>query len=147
MLIRNFQPSDLPILSKIDQACFPPDVSYTKEELAAYIAHRSARTWVAEDEGVLLGFLVAMREPARIGHIITIDVVEGRRRHGVGRELMNAAENWARKARLLMIYLETAEDNKAAKAFYEVRGYRKVDKVEHYYNNGQSAWVMVKHLQ
>jgi len=147
MLIRDFQPSDLPVLSKIDQACFPPDVSYTKEELAAYIAHRSARTWVAEEAGSIIGFLVATREPARIGHIITIDVVEGSRGRGVGRGLMNAAENWARRARLQIIYLETAEDNLAAQTFYERRGYRKVDKVDRYYNNGQSAWVMVKHMK
>lgn len=147
MLIRDFQPADLPILSKIDQACFPPGVSYTKEELAAYIAHRSARTWVAEDEGSIVGFVVATREPARIGHIITIDVVEDSRRRGAGRGLMNAAENWARKAKLVMTYLETAEDNHVAQAFYEKRGYRKVDKVERYYNNSQSAWVMVKHLK
>ena len=147
MRIRYFQPSDLPVLSKIDRACFPPEVSYSQEELAAFIAHRSARTWVAENEGSIVGFVVASREPVRIGHIITIDVVEGRRRRGAGRELMNTAEDWARKAGLQMIYLETAEDNLAAQAFYEGRGYRKVDKVEHYYSNGQAAWVMVKHLK
>ena len=147
MLIRDFQPSDLPVLSKIDKACFPADVSYSKEELAGYIAHRSARTWVAEEDGSIVGFVVVTREPARIGHIITIDVMEGCRCRGVGRGLMNAAESWARKARLQIVYLETAEDNLAAQAFYERRGYRKVDKVERYYNNGQAAWVMVKHLK
>lgn len=147
MRIRDFQPSDLPTLSKIDRACFPAGVSYSQEELAAFIGHRSARTWVAEDEDSIVGFVVANREPARIGHIITIDVVEDRRRRGAGRELMNIAENWARKARLLVIYLETAENNLGARAFYEARGYRKVDKVERYYNNGQAAWVMVKHLK
>lgn len=102
---------------------------------------------MAEVEGSIVGFVVANREPPRIGHIITIDVVGNCQRQGVGRELMNAAENWARKARLRIMYLETAEDNLAAQNFYEARGYRKVDKVERYYNNGQAAWVMIKHLE
>jgi ribosomal-protein-alanine N-acetyltransferase len=147
MRIRDFQPGDLPTLSEIDQACFPPGISYSREELAGFIAHRSARTWVAEDKGSIVGFAVANREPARVGHIITIDVLERSRRQGTGSELMKVAEDWARKARLQVIYLETAEDNLTAQRFYEVCGYRKVDKVERYYNNGQAAWVMVKHLE
>lgn len=147
MRIRDFQPADLRVLSEIDQKCFPPGVSYSQEELAAFIAHRSARTWVAEDEGVIVGFVVASREPARVGHIITIDVVEDSRRKGTGSGLMKVAEDWSRKAGLQLIYLETAEDNLAAHRFYEARGYRKVDKVERYYSNGQAAWVMVKHLE
>lgn len=147
MSIRDFQPADLPPLSEIDRKCFPPGVSYSREELAAFIAHRPARTWVAEDEGSIVGFVVANREPVRVGHIITIDVLEGSRRQGTGTGLMEVAEDWARKAGLQLIYLETAEENLAAHCFYEARGYRKVDKVERYYNNGQSAWVMVKHLK
>lgn len=146
MLIRAFQPSDLPQLSQIDQTCFPPGVAYSREELAAFIAHRSSRTWVAEEDGRIIGFVVATREPARVGHIITIDVLKDSRRQGAGTELMNAAENWARKARIQLIYLETAEDNLGAHAFYESRLYRKVEKIERYYGNGQAAWVMVKRL-
>jgi [ribosomal protein S18]-alanine N-acetyltransferase len=146
MRIRDFQPSDLPALSKIDQACFPPGISYSREELAAYIGHRSARTWVAEDQGSIVGFVVASREPAHVGHIITIDVLEGWRRRCAGTELMNAAEDWARKARLQVMYLETAEDNRAAQSFYKARGYRKVEMVDRYYSDGQAAWVMVKNL-
>lgn len=146
MLIRDFQPSDLPTLSKIDQECFPPDICYSQEELAAYIGHRSARTWVAEDEDSIVGFVVANREPARVGHIITIDVLEGWRHRGAGTELMNMAEDWGRKARLQIIYLETAEENVAAQSFYESRGYRKVELVDRYYSDGQAAWVMVKNL-
>jgi ribosomal protein S18 acetylase RimI-like enzyme len=45
-----------------------------------------------------------------------------------------------------MIYLETADDNRAAHIFYTARGYSKVDEVPNYYPNGQTAWVMVKWL-
>lgn len=144
MRIRDFQPSDLPRLSEIDQACFPPGIAYSREELARFIGHRSSRTWVAEDDDGVVGFVVAGRQPVCVGHIITIDILEGYRHRGVGSELMSVAEKWARKARLELMYLETAEDNLAAQKFYEGRGYRKVDKVEHYYSNDLTAWVMVK---
>ncbi|HET9178828.1 MAG TPA: N-acetyltransferase [Terriglobia bacterium] len=147
MEIREFQPSDLPILSKIDEACFPPGISYSRKELAGYIGFRSARAWVAEDEGAIAGFLVANREPGRVGHIITIDVVKRARRQGTGTRLMKVAEQWACKARLRIIYLETAEDNLAAQSFYEALGYRKLEKIERYYSNGLAAWVMVKNLE
>ncbi|MEJ2008004.1 MAG: GNAT family N-acetyltransferase [Acidobacteriota bacterium] len=147
MRIRDFHPSDLSTLSEIDQACFPPGIAYSHEELARFIAHRSSRTWVAEENGTIVGFVVAGRQPVRVGHIITIDILEAYRRRGVGSELMSVAEGWARKARLELMYLETAEDNHAAQKFYEAHGYRKIEKVEQYYSNGLAAWVMVKRLR
>jgi ribosomal protein S18 acetylase RimI-like enzyme len=146
MLLRPFRRSDLETLCAIDQACFPPDISYSREELTSFIARRGSRTWVAEEGGAIVGFLIADRQPGKVGHIVTIDVVEPSRRHGVGSKLMDAAEQWARAQGLVLIYLETAADNLAAQRFYAARGYRRLRKVEHYYRNGLAAWVMVKEL-
>ena len=60
---------------------------------------------------------------------------------------MDAAELWAREEELPLVYLETAENNTAAQRFYEARGYKKVDRVENYYSDGTSAWVMLKWLK
>jgi ribosomal protein S18 acetylase RimI-like enzyme len=146
MLLRLFRRDDLPTLHKIDQSCFAPGIAYTREELTAFIGHRHAQTWVAEEAGEIAGFLIAQREPRKILHIITIDVLEGWRRRGVGSLLMAAAEKWARDHGLRMIGLETAQDNLAAQRFYARRGYRKVDEIEQYYVDGTAAWVMVKEL-
>ena len=101
---------------------------------------------MAEEAGEVVGFLIAKREPRKILHIVTIDVVEAWRRRGVGSVLMDAAEQWARDHELCLIGLETAQDNLGAQRFYAARGYRKVDKVEHYYADGTAAWIMVKEL-
>jgi len=146
MRLRSYRASDLDTLHQIDQACFPPGVSYSREELAGFIGHRNSATWVAEVEQEITGFLVAGREPQRVGHIITIDVVAGRRRRGVGSALMTAAEEWAARQQLRLIYLETAEDNAPAQAFYAGRGYEKLRMIDRYYSNGRGAWVMVKWL-
>ena len=144
MDLRAFRSVDLETLYKIDQACFPPGISYTREELRRFIGHRRSRTWVAEESGEVVGFLVADRQPQKVEHIVTVDVVEGWRRRGVGTLLMDAAENWAREEDLQFIYLETAETNTAAQRFYEARGYRRVERVEDYYSDGTPAWVMLK---
>lgn len=146
MELRSFRPTDLQTLYKIDQSCFPPGVSYSLEELEAFVGQPNARTWVAVEGENIVGFLVADRQPRRVGHIITIDVPDAWRRRGVGRTLMGAAEDWARRQQLRMIYLETAEDNLPARRFYEVLGYKKVRKIEYYYRNGTAAWVMMKRL-
>jgi len=136
MDLRCFRPSDLETLCKIDQVCFPPGVFYSREEMAAFIAQPNASTWVAEEGEAIVGFLVADRQPKRVGHIITIDVVEAWRRRGVGRALMQAAEDWARLEGLRLMSLETAESNLVAQRFYRARGYEPVEKIDHYYATG-----------
>jgi ribosomal-protein-alanine N-acetyltransferase len=147
MHLRAFRSDDLETLYKIDQACFAPGISYPREELRGFISQRQSRTWVAEESGETIGFLIVERQAQKVAHIVTIDVVDRWRRRRVGSSLMDAAEHWAREQRLLFIYLETAENNAAAQGFYEARGYRKVDRVENYYSDGTSAWVMLKWLK
>jgi len=146
MSLRPFRPGDLQTLYEIDQACFVPGISYTREELSAFIGHRHSQTWVAEAAGEITGFLIAQREPRKVLHIVTIDVLKAWRRRGLGSLLMDAAEQWANDHGLRMIGLETAQDNFAAHKFYQARGYRKVGEVERYYADGTTAWVMVKEL-
>lgn len=147
MLLRAFNPGDLTILREIDAACFPPGVSYSQEELRAFIAHRNSRTWVAQEGEQVIGFLIAQKAPFRSVHIITIDVAQGSRRRGAGRALLGAAEAWAVLEGAGSMELETAVDNWTAQAFYDKQGYVKARKIENYYANGAAAWVMVKRLK
>jgi len=146
MHLRSFRPDDLPTLHAIDQACFPPGISYTRWELAGFIGRHNSLTWVAEAAGAIAGFLVAHREPRDILHIVTIDVLEKWRRQRVGSQLMEAAERWARRRHLRLISLETAEHNYPAHAFYVARGYQKVREIKGYYADGATAWVLIKEL-
>jgi ribosomal-protein-alanine N-acetyltransferase len=147
MHLRAYHCDDLETLYHIDQACFAPGISYPRDELSRFISQRGSRTWVAEESGEIAGFLIAERQAQRVAHIVTIDVVDGWRRRRVGSLLMDAAEHWAREQKLLLVYLETAENNTVAQAFYGARGYRKVDHVANYYSDGTSAWVMLKWLK
>ena len=147
MHLRAYRREDLEILYRIDQACFAPGISYPRDALSEFIGNRRSNTWVADEKGEVVGFLIAERQAHRAAHIVTIDVVESWRRRHVGSLLMDAAEDWAREQGLVLVYLEAAENNAPARSFYEARGYRKVDHVLNYYSDGASAWIMLKRLK
>ncbi len=147
MHIRAFRPSDLETLAAMDQSCFPPGIAYSRQQLAGFIAAPGARTWVATEGATSVGFLVGERIGRETVHINTIDVLEAWRRRGVGKILMDAAEAWARSKGAKAISLETSRDNRVAQRFYQSRGFTKVGEIEGYYQDGKTAWVMVKRLK
>lgn len=144
MRLRPYRALDLDRLYEIDQACFPPGISYSKRELRRFVRHSQSRTWVAEEGGQIVGFAMANEEPRGVSHVITLDVDQAHRRAGVGTALMEAAEDWARSKGIQLMYLETGEENHAAQDFYFQRGYVKVDEIADYYAPGKSAWLMLK---
>jgi [ribosomal protein S18]-alanine N-acetyltransferase len=143
--IRDFKPEDFETLWRMDQECFPPGISYSRQELKAYIRHRGSFTLVAADgEGKVRGFIVGHN--GATGHIVTIDVLARERRSGVGSLLLRAAEDRLRAAGSHAVGLETAVDNLSALAFYKRHGYAVVRTWPRYYSNGVDALVMKKEL-
>ncbi len=153
-ILREFKREDFDILWGIDQKCFPPGISYSRLELAAYIRRRGSLTLVAEStkgkpeapDPAILGFIVAEVDRRGIGHIITIDVITAARRFGIGSSLLDAAEVGLRAAQCRSVRLETAVDNLGALAFYKRRGYFLEKTVPQYYSNGVDALVLRKDL-
>jgi ribosomal-protein-alanine N-acetyltransferase len=153
-VIRDFRPEDFDRLWDIDQECFPPGISYSRQELRTYMRKRDAFTLVAanlaghndedKDDHAIAGFLVG--HGGLTGHIITIDVVAPARRSGVGSLLLQAAEHHLRKAGSRAVGLETAVDNLSALSFYKRHGYSVIRTWPRYYSNGVDALVLRKNL-
>jgi ribosomal-protein-alanine N-acetyltransferase len=145
-VIRDFEPEDFESLWRMDQACFPAGIAYSKQELKAYIRQRGAFTLVAVESlgGKAQGFIVAHRGPT--GHIVTIDVDPAIRRSGVGSALLEAAEERLHAAGSHAVGLETAVDNVSALAFYKRQGYNVLRTWPRYYSNGVDALVLKKEL-
>jgi ribosomal protein S18 acetylase RimI-like enzyme len=110
-------------------------------------------TWIAEDRGRALGFVMLSTELAAAGEcdltaIAVLPEVEGR---GIGRLLLEHAEREA-LARLPVsgpaaMRLTVAEDNPRARRFFESRGYRFVAEELDDYQGGQRAMTLRKSLR
>ncbi len=147
--LRDFRPEDFNTLWEIDQQCFAPGIAYSQRELSSYIQRRGAFTIVAENSNhvhgssIITGFIVA-ETGRKAGHIISIDVLPGSRRSGLGSKLLLAAEDRLRSVGCRTVVLETAVDNSAALAFYKRHGYSVVRVHPRYYSNGVDAFLLGK---
>ncbi len=147
--IRQFEKADFDTLWRIDQACFHPQLAYSRPEMAFYMRRPGSFTLVAEAGGVpgdgTLGFIVAETR-RKSGHIITIDVVAEARRAGVGSALLRAAEDQLLRAGVVAVALETPVNNEAAIRFYKQKGYFVEKTIAGYYSGQMDALVMTKEL-
>ena len=145
MSIRQYEAHDFAALHKLDQACFPPGISYSKMMLRYFLAQPEAECLVAVEGGKIVGFLISEENPP-LGHIITLDVAESHRRKGVGTLLLRASEEHLRFRGVRTVLLETATTNEAGIAFWERHGYRREAVLKKYYAGGLDAFEMRKRL-
>jgi len=145
-VIREYRRQDFETLWQIDQSCFARGISYTRRELAFYLARKLGFTLVAELEGKIIGFVVVDRDRQGQAHVITIDVLQEGRRSGLGSRLIVAAEERLRTLGCSVVILETAVDNAAALAFYNRHGYTVIHTIPRYYLDSIDALVLSKDL-
>lgn len=145
LTLRSYEPHDFAALHKIDKACFPPGISYSKTTLRYFLTLPSADCVVAEENGRIAGFVVSEENPP-LAHIITLDVAEKERRRGVGTALLQQLEANLAARGVRSILLETATDNEAAVAFWKTHGYRIEATLKRYYLGRTDAYEMRKIL-
>jgi RimJ/RimL family protein N-acetyltransferase len=88
--------------------------------------HPHAALLVAESDGQLVGRLSLSRDPNPAStHVADLGlmVAAGHRRRGIGTALLQAAESWARTARISKLELHVFPHNAPAIALYERLGY------------------------
>ena len=148
--IRAAAPDDFQELYALDQACFPPGIAYSKAELRFFLRYPGNVCLVVEsDRAQIAGFAIAgiqRRSGAVIGRLITIDVREQWRRHGVGHALMDAVEERLLQAGATAMLLEVAIDNLGAQQFYARHGFTPTGRIPGYYLDRIDALVMEKPL-
>jgi ribosomal protein S18 acetylase RimI-like enzyme len=142
--IRDYKPDDFKRLFEIDHEAFSEQIAYSQIELQYYVRSKKCKTFVAEDRGTILGFVIGCSEPRRLGHIITIDVIPHRQRQNIGSRMLAEIESWLWSKGADAIYLETPVDDSGARAFYDKHSYFIFDRLEDYYASGLAAFVMIK---
>lgn len=91
-------------------------------------------------DGQPVGCLIA-RVAGGEGEILNLVVVEGARRSGVGRKLVDAALKRAGQCGALVMFLEVAADNVAGYALYQSAGFYKAGTRPDYYRTSRGNYT------
>ena len=143
--LRTYEPGDFETLYEIDQACYEPEIAYSRRELRQYMRFPGLECVVAEAEDKLVGFCLAASEED-MGYVITMDVLGEYRRHGIASALLEAVEQRLAARHVTEVWLETATDNDAAIAFWQRHEYRKQGVRKNYYPGKRDAFTMRKSI-
>lgn len=145
--LRSYTPEDFEDLYRVDQACYEPQIAYSRREMKVYLKFPGAECVVSEtDSGTIAGFCLAAHQQG-LGYLITIDVLEDYRRQGVASALVAEVERRLGTEQVHEVWLETATSNEPAIAFWQKHGYRKQGIRKGYYPGGRDAYTMRKALE
>ena len=123
----------MPAISEI-QASTPEASQWKPSDYLAY------ECFVAEQDNLVLGFLVVRAVIQGEWEILNLAVAPGSRRQGIGRQLLrNAVERNRGEC-----FLEVRESNEPARRFYERLGFKTVTKRLRYYSNPPEAAIVMK---
>jgi ribosomal-protein-alanine acetyltransferase len=133
IVVRDATEADLPAISEI-QASAPEASQWNPRDYLAYECR------VAEQDNLVLGFLVRRAVAEREWEILNLAVAPNVRRQGIGRQLLS--DMLARHAG--EFFLEVRESNESARRFYARMGFKMVTKRLQYYANPPDAAIVMK---
>ena len=133
-MIRRLGPGDEAVLAVLaaDEADFDleersgPRAHAAGADASAYLGDPNVLHWVAEEDGVVLGHLLAYLErrraaPARQLLLYEIGVREAHRRRGIGTALVGAMRDWMAEHDVAEAWVPA--DSGEAEAFYAACGF------------------------
>jgi ribosomal-protein-alanine N-acetyltransferase len=145
--IRPVEGFDLPVLTALHAACFtaPWDQPWTQRSFSEVLQMPGTGARIAALGPEPVGFGVA-RVAADEAELLLIGIHPEHRRAGHGRVLLDHVVEALRVAGAARLYLEVAESNRAATAFYRAAGFTPVGRRPKYYED-EDALVLMKALQ
>jgi len=146
MKLRQYQPDDFQGLWELDQRCFPPEIAYSRNELAYYLRSKTSICLIGEEQNQMAGFAIGHVDRRGFGHVITLDIDPKLQRSGMGTLLMNELEERFRAAQCKSVFLEVAVNNRAALAFYKKHGYSVLKTLRRYYPGDLDGLMMGKRI-
>ncbi len=132
---------DLPAVVELDQLSFSlpwPERSFRFE----LTENDASRCWVAEQNGKLVGMIVAWLLVDE-AHIATIATHPDRRRQGIARKLLTYALRYMSKEGAVSSFLEVRESNIAAQEMYRKFGYEVTGRRKRYYKDTDEDAILM----
>jgi ribosomal-protein-alanine N-acetyltransferase len=130
--IRRASVADVPAVAAIEQACFSDP--WSPAGLAETIQYGTARTFVAENQAGVVGYIMA-RISGEEGEILNLAVLPRDRRQGIARRLLATGLEALLTEGVREAYLEVRESNEPAITLYRSAGFRPVGLRPDYYRN------------
>jgi ribosomal protein S18 acetylase RimI-like enzyme len=144
--IREASPDDLDALVALERATFESD-RISRAQWRRHIGSDTASVLVAGPRGLVEGAAVVFhRRNSRRARLYSLAVAAPFRGRGLAGALLAAAEAESRRRGCNVLDLEVRIDNRAALALYERRGYRRVARLQGFYEDGADGWRFTKAL-
>lgn len=132
--VRPATQADFEEIMRIEGACFPGELAYTRDEMGMLLSSPDSATFVEEADGALSGYVTAVFEPgSRTAGIETIGVAPHAQGRGVGKRLLSAAEACMAQRGARTSRLEVSTGNRVAIAMYSRAGYGICGELHDYY--------------
>ena len=145
-MIRTATVADLDSLEAIEARCFDGD-RLSRRSFRHMITQAHADLLVHETGGTIEGYaLVLYHKGTHLARLYSIAVDPSTRGRGLGRRLLQAAEDAALERGCITLRLEIRSDNEAAAKLYRDAGYRQFGSYHDYYEDHADALRMEKSL-
>jgi ribosomal-protein-alanine N-acetyltransferase len=146
MAIRVADIRDLSALAALEDASFVCD-GVDRRAMAGFLRSLAAVVLLDEVEGTLRGHLILrFNKGHRIARVYSIAVAAAAKGQGVGRALVEFAEDVARRRGSERVRLEISVDNLASQALFRTCGYAVFGHYEAYYEDGGAALRLEKRV-
>jgi GNAT superfamily N-acetyltransferase len=133
--------------------CALPDWFGIEEAVENYLKDINALpTFLAVEQGRTIGFLTLKQHTPFAAELLVMGVYPEIRRGGVGRLLVNTAEDWLRKQAVEYFQVKTLgpsrpdEGYAATRAFYEALGFRPLEELTQIWGEDNPCLILVKRL-
>ncbi|MFW6117736.1 MAG: ribosomal protein S18-alanine N-acetyltransferase [Thermoproteota archaeon] len=153
--IREFTTDDLESVKYINRLCLPEN--YT-DHFFVDLYHRFPETFlVAEERNQVVAYIMCRIETGlsifglhgliKKGHIVSLAVLPQHRRRGIGQALVKGAMENMYSYKAEQCFLEVRKSNGPAIALYKKLGFQISRTVQHYYADGEDAYLMSINLK
>lgn len=145
-VIRKAGLSDLDALVQIENQAFTID-RFSRRTFRYLLTRANAVTVVFEIQTAVVAYCVLLfHTGTSLARVYSLAVLPAEQGKGIARRLMKAIEDEAVTHSCVALRLEVRTDSASAIHLYQQMGYRQIDTVEDYYEDGQSAYRYEKRL-
>ncbi|MEM2902286.1 MAG: N-acetyltransferase [Candidatus Bathyarchaeia archaeon] len=152
--VRSFTPSDLSSVMEINRRCLPEN--YSPSFFLEIYRNCPEGFLIAQAGPATVGYVMCRLEygfselnrlkMVKKGHLVSIAVLEGFRRMGIGLRLLTQALNGLSSRGARECYLEVRTANLPGIELYRKMGFTVTRRIPAYYHDGSDAYIMVRQI-